>query len=125
MIYKKRNQISEDFKVKVVREVLTGKLSKDGAKRKYLLKGKTQVLRWIRNYEKYGVCSLILARQPQLSMSEKKKQKPPEQLALEARIKQLEQQLQDQSLLREMYDRMIDIAEKEYKIPIRKKPNTK
>mgnify|MGYP003553276454 CR=1 FL=1 len=41
------------------------------------------------------------------------------------KIKQLEQQLLDSQLKEEAYRRMIDIAEKELKVSIRKKPNTK
>jgi transposase-like protein len=44
---------------------------------------------------------------------------------LQKRIKQLEQQLLDSQLKEEAYRRMIDIAEKELKVSIRKKPNTK
>jgi hypothetical protein len=44
---------------------------------------------------------------------------------LQRRIKQLEQQLLDSQLKEEAYRRMIDIAEKELKVSIRKKPNTK
>jgi hypothetical protein len=41
------------------------------------------------------------------------------------RIKELERQLQDEKLRSELYSRIIDKAEKELKIPIRKKPNSK
>jgi hypothetical protein len=44
---------------------------------------------------------------------------------LQKKIKQLEQQLLDSQLKEEAYKRMIDIAEKELKVSIRKKPNTK
>jgi septal ring factor EnvC (AmiA/AmiB activator) len=44
---------------------------------------------------------------------------------LQKRIKQLEHQLLDSQLKEEAYRRMIDIAEKELKVSIRKKPNTK
>jgi transposase-like protein len=116
----------EPLRQKIVKEVLQGKINKDQARKQYGIKGKTIVLKWIRIYEKYGVCSLTLARNPQpLVPNKEKKQRPHEQQELEARIKFLEQKLEDESLLREMYSRMIDIAEKEYKIPIRKKPNTK
>lgn len=125
MVKETRGQYSEQFKKQVVLEVLSGKISKEAAKRKYRLKGNTQVLRWLRYYEQYGVCSLTLSRNSYQSMSQKKKEKSPEHLALEAKIKQLEQRLEDESLLKEMYSRMIDIAEREYKIPIRKKSNTK
>jgi transposase len=121
----KRGQYTEEFKRKVVCEVLSGAISKEAAKRKYDLRGNTQVLQWLRIYEKYGVCRLPLARNSYLSMPQKKKIKPGLQSELEARIKLLEQRLEDESLLREMYSRMINIAEKEYKIDIRKKSNTK
>jgi hypothetical protein len=52
-------------------------------------------------------------------------EKPHTKKELEARIKQLERQLEDSQLKEEAYRRMIDIAEKELKISIRKKPNTK
>lgn len=44
---------------------------------------------------------------------------------LQTRIKELERQLEDAQLRAEAYERIIDKAEKELKIPIRKKPNTK
>lgn len=40
-------------------------------------------------------------------------------------IQQLKKELEDAKLLAEGYRRMIEIAENELKIPIRKKPNTK
>ena len=40
-------------------------------------------------------------------------------------IKQLERKLEDEKLRSEAYKSMIEIAEKELKISIRKKPNTK
>jgi hypothetical protein len=70
------------------------------------------------NYEKYGRCTLHLPVMP-------KKEKLPKQAEQEARIKDMERRLEDEKLRSMMYSRMIDIAEKEYKIPIRKKPNTK
>ena len=42
-----------------------------------------------------------------------------------ARIKELERQLEDEQLRSDAFNRMIDIAEKELQIPIRKKSNTK
>ena len=45
--------------------------------------------------------------------------------SLEKRIKELERLLEDEKIRSEMLSRMIDIAETEYKIPIKKKPITK
>ena len=44
---------------------------------------------------------------------------------LEEKIKELERQLEDEKLRSEAYQRIIEKAEKELKVPIRKKPNTK
>jgi transposase-like protein len=47
----KRGKIySEEFKLKVVEEVLTGKYSKAEASRIYGIKGKSSILEWTRQY---------------------------------------------------------------------------
>ena len=56
-------------------------------------------------------------------MSKKKSNQTREEL--ERRIKSLENQLLDSQLKEEAYRRMIEIAEKDLKISIQKKPNTK
>ena len=48
-----------------------------------------------------------------------------ENLQLKKRIFELERQLKDAELKAIAYSTMVDIAEKEFKIPIRKKLNTK
>ena len=58
-------------------------------------------------------------------MSKKSTQPGRTEQELQARIKELERRLEDEQLRSEGYSRIIDIAEKEYNIPIRKKPNTK
>ncbi len=47
-----------------------------------------------------------------------------ENLQLKKRIKELERQLKDAELKAIAFSTMVDIAEKEFKIPIRKKLNT-
>jgi transposase len=116
---------SEALKQEVVSQVKSGLMSKEQAKRHYNILGKSAVLNWLRNYEKYGVCSLALRS---YSMSSKPTDKPKNTVSAQEqaqRIKELERQLEDALLLNEMYDRMINIAEREYKLPIRKKPDTK
>lgn len=110
----------------MVFKVLKGEISKEKAQQEYDIGGKSLILDWIRNFEEYGACSLKSARKPLISMPKKTlTEKPLVQLELEARIKLLEQRLEDEKHLKEMYSRMIEIAEQEYNIPIRKKPNTK
>ena len=109
---------------KIIEEYLWGTKSKAVIWRQYTGQKheRGQLLRWMKqlgyldNTVKEEIVSLP-------TMSEEEKPRTKEEL--EARIKQLERQLQDSQLKEEAYRRMIDIAEKELDISIRKKPNTK
>ena len=111
---KKVNYYSDAFKRKVVEEVLSGEICKEEARRKYGIGGSTTVLKWIRKFEG--------SRPKNLFMSEKK-EKTVEQLKLE--LEQLKRQLEYERLKSVTFEKMIDIAEEEFKIPIRKKPGAK
>jgi transposase len=102
---------SENFKRQVIREVMTGQISKEEARRRYNIKGKTAILNWIR---KFDIPNPIIMSDHELNEKE-----------LLAKIKRLEQELEDAKLKAEGYSKMIDIAERELKISIRKKSNTK
>lgn len=120
--YVRRSQkdYSHSFKLHVVREVESGELSITGALHKYGIQSHGTVLNWIR---KFGTFDREL--QVKFTMD-----KSPEQklLELESKVRQLEkqkqsleQQLKFQQDKAIMFDMMIDIAEKELNIPIRKK----
>ena len=92
-----------------------------------------QLLRWMR---KLGYTSEILSRRS--SFAENNNQKMPkkkatiasqgdsfENLQLKKRIIELESQLKDAEMKAIAFSTMVDIAEREFKIPIRKKLNTK
>jgi transposase-like protein len=116
---------SESFKSEVVEQVNKGLISKEEARRRYGIKGKSVILLWQRNYQQYGRCCVTLPTNPLPLMSKKSTQPGRTEQELQARIKELERRLEDEQLRSEGYSRIIDIAEKEYNIPIRKKPNTK
>jgi hypothetical protein len=122
---------TESFKRSIVDMVNCGAISKEEARRTYGIKGKSVILLWQLNFQKYGRCSLNLGIDPirlkELKPTQPLKPAEPEtsQDELKARIRQLERQLEDEQLRSEAYNRMIDIAEKELKISIRKKSNTK
>ena len=117
---------SETFKRGIVERVNSGLLSKEEARRSYGIKGKSSILLWQRNYEKYGRCSLHLPTDNLLpSMPKKPSPRGTAEKELQDRIKELERRLEDEQLRSEAFSRVIDIAEKEFNIPIRKKPNTK
>src|SRR5665213_2912490 len=104
MEQQKQGEHPESLRRQIVKEVLEGKITKEQARKDYKIKGNTRIIEWIRIYEKYGVCSLTLARKLQPLMANKpQKDTPRERLELETRIKVLEQKLEDESLLREMY----------------------
>ena len=108
---------SSSFKKKVVQEVLDGKLKKEDARRQYGIRGKSTILKWIRKFEQ--------ADGPFITMS---KEKANEELSKEealAKIKALEEALRLAEMKAAGYSIMIDLAEEELKIPIRKKSNTK
>jgi transposase len=90
-----------------------------------------QLLRWMR---KLGYDDSIPTRRPNfvsnpIQMKKKKSDEKStesfENLQLKKRIQELEEQLKDAEMKAIAYSTMIDIAEKEFNIPIKKKYNTK
>lgn len=121
---------SEAFKRNVIDEYLTSGSPKLFIQRKHGIKFKSAIVTWMKQlgyvdaFEKVSI--LRLSNQLELA----KKYNPEhassnDAKALEKRIKELEKQLGDEKIRTEMLSRMIDIAETEFKVPIRKKPNTK
>lgn len=104
----------ESLKREVVFLVQSGQLSKEEARRKYGIKGHSIILKWICKFEGSDPRYQILM---DYSKSDKKE--------LIKRIRELERQLEDEKIRSYGYSRMIDIAEEQLKIPIRKKPDTK
>lgn len=120
-----RQRFEESTKRQMIEDYLKGNQSKAEIWRRYT--GQTEehgkIIQWMRQFgyleATLGTGSVSLLNmpgntQPQSSVEE-----------LQKRIKQLEQQLLDSQLKEEAYRRMIDIAENELKVSIRKKPNTK
>ena len=120
----------ESFRKQVALEVIGGVMTVYQARKTYSIRGKMMVYNWVKRYKQFGVCGLSLAEQKQSALmptKPKPDQQPKHEEAVcsEQRIKQLERQLEDERLIKEMYQRMIAIAEQEHKIAIRKKINTK
>jgi transposase-like protein len=114
---KKVNYYSDEFKKSVVDEVLKGFLSKEEARHKYGIKGSSAVLNWIRKFGGDKTKSMKPKKNPI---------KPDKDLEeLEAENVRLKQELDIEQLRNRALNVMIDLAEKEFKIPIRKKPGAK
>ncbi|WP_227009024.1 hypothetical protein [Christiangramia fulva] len=107
------------FKLQLVAEIEHGLLTKSQAKLKYGIQGDSTVTKWL---QKYG--NFDWENQAHTTMS-----KTPEQkiLELEAKVKLLEKQKARAEHLAEradkkviIFDMLVDMAEKEYDIQIRK-----
>jgi len=107
------------FKLDVVQEVERGIISVGDARRKYGIQSHSTVLGWLRKFGSFDW-------QNQTTM---KKSKSPEQklmeleqkvLLLEKQKARLQKQVEQADKKAIIFDIMIDIAEKEYNIPIRK-----
>lgn len=119
--YVKRTQkdYSLHFKIQLVKEIESGVLSTSAARKKYGIQARSTIVNWLRKYGNFDWENQTPSNMP----------KSPEQriLELEAKVKLLEKQkaqLERQNYISDqksiIFDMMIDIAEKEYKIDIRK-----
>lgn len=119
--YTKRTQkdYSMSFKLQVVQEIEQGELSTHAACRKYGIQARSTIVEWLRKFGNFDWENQTPSNMP----------KSPEQriMELEAKVKLLEKQkafVERQSFVADkkaiIFDMMIDIAEKEYQIDIRK-----
>ena len=133
IIQKSGRYFSDEEKHQIIQEMLSTRCTKRDIWEKYTGQPEEhgQLLRWMR---KLGYNTGIKTRRPNFvrnSLSMKKKNKSVqasdffENLQLKKRIEELEKQLKDAEMKSIAYSTMVDIAEKEFNIPIRKKLNTK
>jgi transposase len=119
--YVKRTQkdYSVSFKLQVVQEIELGHLSRTEACHKYGIQAKSTIREWLRKYGTFdweNQSQTILAKTPEQKI-----------LELEAKVKLLEKQKARAEHLAEradkksiLFDMLVDLAEKEYDIDIRK-----
>lgn len=125
---KYRVRYTEEFKHQLCREYLSGNYTKTELQEKYGIKGKCRLLSWLREL---GYMKYIRENEIKIMRHYKKKyrikqakiskqsERSPEQ------IRDLENALWDAQLQVSAYSKMIEIAEQQYKIKIRKNLNTK
>jgi len=118
-----------EFKHAVIKEYLAGGIGHKALLRKYDIRINAGVVRWMRQlgYAEVPVKDRYLpsSKPPSLPSKKANKDQPLDMVSQEQRIKELERLLEDEQLRSEAYRRIIDIAEKEFNIPIRKKLGTK
>jgi transposase-like protein len=120
---RKVNVFSDEFKYMVVQEYLSSDFSQKELLEKYSIRGNSSIINWMRKFGlKEGPIPSILKNSTTMTKGRKK---IPEELALEAKVKELEKALEYEKLRSLALDTMIDAAERNLKISIRKKPGTK
>ena len=113
----KVNLLPDEIKFQVVQEYLNGYLSQKDLMLKYNIRGKQCINNWMR---KFGVPKLN-GKSPM----DKHKTQIDKDYSQELKIKKLEEELKHEQLRTKALNMMIDIAERELKIDIRKKSGTK
>ena len=120
-VYVKRSQrdYSLSLKLQIVQQIERGELSATAAQRNYGIQGRSTVVNWLRKYGSFDWENQTPSNMP----------KSPEQkvMELEAKVKLLEKQkalLEKQAYIADskaiIFDMMINLAEQEYQIDIRK-----
>jgi hypothetical protein len=138
IIQKAGKYFTADEKHKIIQELISTQCTKVEIWEKYTGEEEEhgQLIRWMKQL---GYNTGIKTRRPKIVSNlypmAQKKIKPDkpvnnedesfENLQLKKRIAELEKQLKDAELKAISFSTMVDIAEKEFKIPIRKKLNTK
>ena len=121
VVYVKRSQkdYSMSFKLEVVEEIESGLISTSGAQRKYAIQARSTVVNWLRKYGTFDWENQTPSNMP--------KSQEHRLMELEAKVKilekqkaMLERQVERSDKKAIIFDMMIDIAEKEYNISIRK-----
>ena len=108
-------RFTEAFKLQVVCKVESGRISKSEASRRYGILGHSTILKWCR---KYGNKQ---KRNGDKVMPENKF----ELLRQANEIKALKQELEDARFKNMVLETLVDVAERELRVPIRKKYGAK
>lgn len=138
IIQKKGKHFTETERHSIIEEMLKNNWTKQYTWMLYTgeVEERGQLLRWMRKLGYIGkiehkqFVSKRSIRRFELKSADMAEKKNPEQesfetLQLKKRIAELEKQLKDAEMKAIAYATMVDIAEKEFNIPIKKKFNTK
>ena len=119
---RKVNHYTDEFKLKVVREYLETDISRVELQKKYGIGGNNCISNWMRKFD-IELPSKSQIQQQRVMSKEQKKTK--QEAELEAKIRDLEASLEYEKLRTKALNKLIDVAERDLKISIRKKPGTK
>jgi transposase-like protein len=106
---------NESFRIKVVREVEEGKISKEAVRRKYGIGGKSTVLYWCRKYGREDYPYMPDKAQKRVLGTDEKDQ----------RIVELEKQLKKAQTAIDALESLIEVANEMYGTDLKKKVGTR
>lgn len=113
---KRPKYYSPSFKTKVVKDVLEGKYSKEEARRIHGIRSKSAVLYWIRDF--YGIKNYRQPSEFEVAVKAQKEKISKEELT---KIERLEAELIREKQRSALWKKMVEIAEEELGVEIRKK----
>ncbi|MBI9034753.1 MAG: transposase [Bacteroidales bacterium] len=116
-------QYSDEDKIRIIKEYLETDQSQKDLMRKYGIRGNSAITNWIRKfgYSKPEDESQITKVKIPNNMSCKSKREKE----LEAKLKKLEQEIEYEKLRNHALDTLINVAERDLNVPIRKKLGAK
>ena len=121
-----RRTFTETLKRQVIEYYLSNYVTKTEVWEKFVGKDEERgrILRWMRQL---GYATEKIHRRPYLNVMKKDQNKTSskDMISDPQLVEELRKQLEEEKLKAISYSKMIDIAEKEFKISIRKKSNTK
>lgn len=106
---------SDTFRYKVVQEVLEGKYTQEEARGIYGIRSKSAILEWMRKFSGHP----RRKNSPIKPISEMKK--TIREKELEARIKELEEELYIEKHRACLHEKIVEVAEERYGLELRKK----
>ena len=118
----KVNHFPNELKLKVVQEYIQTDQSQKELMQKYNIRGNNCITRWMRKFELQAPSQQQLELQRTMA---KQIEKTPYEQELEAKVHKLEEQLEYEQFRTLALNTMIDIAERDLKISIRKKAGAK
>jgi len=119
---RKVNRFSDELALKIALEYLTTDANYEYLQEKYNFTGNGNITRWIR---KFGLSKPIDQETIQTRAMKSEPQRTRREKELEKDLEKLKQELEYEKLRVRAYEKLIDVAETNLKISIRKKPGTK
>ncbi len=119
---RKRKSYTDEFKLMIVKEYFGTDQSQREILRKYNLPGMSSISRWMR---KFGYKSITNAHPKLQFIMPEEKEKSKGKAELEEQLRNLKEMLEFEKLKNQSLTTMIDVAERELKVSIRKKSGPK